>query len=194
MKGYLGQMFENKLLRRALYQAAVASDLITLHMPVAITDKSRKAANVQVTLDNGGVLTAQLLIVAEGRNSQTRKEAGIKTAQWQYNHSALVGAIYHEKPHNNIAYEIFYPSGPFAVLPMLDDAAGKHRSAIVWSQSRADAPAYLKLSEVRFYRRAGKGNGQYAGQSGNGRTAFELSARLSPYHQNHIGAFGVGWR
>ncbi len=173
-EGYLGQMFENKLLRRALYQAAVASDLITLHMPVAITDKSRKAANVQVTLDNGGVLTAQLLIVAEGRNSQTRKEVGIKTAQWQYNHNALVGAIHHEKPHNNIAYEIFYPSGPFAVLPMLDDAAGKHRSAIVWSQSRADAPAYLKLSERAFTAELEKAMGNMLGK-------VEMAAPLSSY-------------
>ena len=173
-EGYLGQMFENKLLRRALYQAADANKLITLHMPAAITDKSRKAANVQVTLDNGDVLNAQLLIVAEGRNSQTRKEAGIKTAQWQYNHNALVGAIHHEKPHNNIAYEIFYPSGPFAVLPMLDDAAGKHRSAIVWSQSRADAPAYLKLSERAFTAELEKAMGDMLGK-------VKMAAPLSSY-------------
>ena len=173
-EGYLGQMFENKLLRRALYQAAVASKLITLHMPVAITAKSRDTANVQVTLDNGDVLNAQLLIVAEGRNSQTRKEVGIKTAQWQYNHNALVGAIHHEKPHNNIAYEIFYPSGPFAVLPMLDDAAGKHRSAIVWSQSRADAPAYLKLSERAFTAELEKAMGNMLGK-------VEMAAPLSSY-------------
>jgi 2-octaprenyl-6-methoxyphenol hydroxylase len=110
--GFLGQMYENRFLRRTLYEAAKASDL---------------------------------LIVAEGRASATRDAAGIKLAKWDYAHEAMVTVVAHEKSHNNIAYEIFYPSGPFAVLPMLD-ADGRHRSGIVWSVDRADAPAYRKLS------------------------------------------------
>ena len=60
--GFLGQMFENRLLRRTLYDAAVASDAISLHMPASIISKSRGAANAQVTLDDGTTLSGSLMI------------------------------------------------------------------------------------------------------------------------------------
>lgn len=172
--GFLGQMFENRLLRRTLYDAAVASDAITLHMPAAIVSKSRDGASARVALDDGTTLSGSLMIIAEGRQSQTRDEAGIKIAHWQYGHSAMVGAIFHEKPHNQIAYEIFYPAGPFAVLPMLDNEDGRHRSAIVWSVDEADAPGYMKLSPRGYAAELEKAMGGILG-------AVELAAPLSSY-------------
>jgi 2-octaprenyl-6-methoxyphenol hydroxylase len=172
--GYLGQMFENRFLRRALYEAARASDAIQLHMPAGIVAKTRDSSGVTVKLDNGTSISSDLMIVAEGRQSITREEAGIKIIHWQYNHSAMVGAIFHEKPHNNIAYEIFYPSGPFAVLPMLDCADGRHRSAIVWSVDEADAPGYLKLSSRGYAAELQKAMGGILGD-------VELAAPLSSY-------------
>ncbi len=181
--GYLGQMFENRLLRRTLYEAAQANDAVQLHMPVAISSKHRDAVGVTVELEGGVVLTADLAIVAEGRQSQTRDEAGIKIAHWQYRHSAMVGAIFHEKPHGNIAYEIFYPSGPFAVLPMLDSDDGRHRSAIVWSVDEADAPGYMKLSPRGYSAELAKAMGGILGE-------VELAAPLSTYKLgfHHAGA------
>ncbi len=180
--GYLGQMFENRFLRRTLYEAAMASDAIQLHMPAAIASKSRTPSGASVTLTGGNVLTAELMIVAEGRQSQTRDEAGIKIAHWQYKHSAMVGAIFHEKPHGNVAYEIFYPSGPFAVLPMLDSDE-RHRSAIVWSVGEADAPGYMKLSPRGYAAELERAMGRILG-------TVELAAPLSAYKLgfHHAGA------
>lgn len=172
--GYLGQMFENRELRRILYESAVANPLIHLHMPYKILEKHRDMSGVKLLLDGGSSISADLMIVAEGRQSQTRDEAGIKIAKWQYDHSAIVGAITHSEPHREIAYEIFYPTGPFAVLPMLDNANGQHRSAIVWSQTRADAPAYMKLSPHAFEAELEKAMGQILGK-------VELAATLSTY-------------
>lgn len=172
--GFLGQMFENRLLRRTLYDAAVASDAISLHMPSSIVSKARDGASASVTLGNGTTLSGSLMIIAEGRQSQTRDEAGIKIAHWQYGHSAMVGAIFHEKPHNQIAYEIFYPAGPFAVLPMLDSDDGRHRSAIVWSVDEADAPGYLKLSPRGYAAELEKAMGGILG-------TIEMAAPLSSY-------------
>jgi 2-octaprenyl-6-methoxyphenol hydroxylase len=181
--GYLGQMFENRFLRRTLYEAARTRSAIGLHMPATIAAKGRDVSGVSVTLDDGTLLTADLMIVAEGRQSQTRDEAGIKIAHWQYRHSAMVGAIFHEKPHGNIAYEIFYPSGPFAVLPMLDSEDGRHRSAIVWSVDEADATGYMKLSPRGYGAEVEKAMGGILG-------AVELAAPLSTYKLgfHHAGA------
>jgi len=91
-----------------------------------------------------------LLIVAEGRRSPTRDAAGFSIANWSYHHHAMIGAVAHEKPHGNVAHEIFYPSGPFALLPLVDDPQGRHRSAFVWTVSEKDGPGFAKLGERGF--------------------------------------------
>jgi 2-octaprenyl-6-methoxyphenol hydroxylase len=172
--GFLGQMFESRYLRGVLYRAAQEHAAIQLHMPANIISKSRDSGAATVTLESGRVLTAELMIVAEGRKSETREEAGINIAHWQYAHHAIVGAIYHELPHHNIAYEIFYPTGPFAVLPMLDAEDGRHRSALVWSVKSEDAAGYLKLSPRGYTAELERGMGGLLGK-------VELSAPLSSY-------------
>jgi 2-octaprenyl-6-methoxyphenol hydroxylase len=84
-------------------------------------------------------------------------------ARWRYNHSAIVSVLNHERRHDNVAYEIFYPGGPFALLPMTDD--GKtHRSAIVWSVQKDDAPGLLSLSEEDFAAEAKAAMGGFLGK------------------------------
>ncbi len=172
--GFLGVMFENRLLRRTLYQAALEKPEIQLHMPADIANMERDEAGVRITLSSGEQLSAPLLIVAEGRKSATRDTAGISIAHWQYDHEALVTAITHAKPHGSIAYEIFYPTGPFAILPMVDSDAGKSRSAIVWSVTAKDAPAYRKLSKRAFAAELEKAMGGILG-------AIEMAAPVSGY-------------
>ena len=87
--------------------------------------------------------TAPLLIGAEGRNSPTREAARIPLARWRYDHAAIIVGIEHERHHENVAYEIFYPTGPFAILPMLPGT----RSAIVWSVPAADSTAMQDLPD-----------------------------------------------
>ncbi|WP_298089360.1 UbiH/UbiF/VisC/COQ6 family ubiquinone biosynthesis hydroxylase [uncultured Sphingomonas sp.] len=161
--GALGTMFENKLLRTAIHEAAVASDGVDLRMKTRATNVERGPAGVIVTLDTGEMIRAPLLIAAEGRNSPTREAAGITVARWKYDHAAIIGAFHHERSHENIAFEIFYPTGPFALLPLPDDEIG-HRSAIVWSVKGADGPAMLKLSDRAFLAEAEKQMGGFLGR------------------------------
>ena len=144
--GALGIMFENRLLRQTLHAAAAEAKHVTLLMPARPVETERGDHGVTVRLADGREVTAPLLIAAEGRNSPTREAAGITVARWQYEHSAIIAAVEHEKPHENVAYEIFYPTGPFAILPMLPG----NRSALVWSVAKEDAPGYLKLGPRGF--------------------------------------------
>jgi 2-octaprenyl-6-methoxyphenol hydroxylase len=172
--GFLGVMFENRVLRRTLFEAAKAQPEINLHIPAEISSIERDESGVRVELGNGHMLSASLLVVAEGRKSATRDAAGIRIAHWQYGHEAMVTAITHEKPHGNTAYEIFYPSGPFAILPMTDSENGKPRSAIVWSVAAKDAPAYRKLSPRGFSAELEKASGAILGK-------IEMAAPVSGY-------------
>ena len=143
----LGEMFENRRLRLALNQACDAQPLIHRFAPAQIIAQERDARAARVTLADGSILQAPLLIAADGRRSATRAQAGISLTQWDYGHSAMITTVAHQMPHAHVAYEIFYDQGPFAILPMLDDAQGRHRSAIVWTVARKDVAAWQALSE-----------------------------------------------
>ena len=160
----LGTMYENHFLRRTLFEAAKANERITLHLGQDVVERRIEPGAAHVVLADGTDLAAPLLIAAEGRGSETREQMGIAPARWQYDHSAIVGAVYHERPHENVAYEIFFSTGPFALLPMLDSEDGRHRSAIVWSIPRSEAPAYLKLSDRGFAAELEKASGGVLGK------------------------------
>ena len=158
-EGTLGRMFANRQLRLALHEAAAKEPLISWHAPVNVIERTRDEFCVSATLADGTVLTADLMIGAEGRGSPSREEAGFKMASWDYSHRAMIVGLDHAKSHENVAWEIFYPDGPFALLPMLDGPDGQHRSALVWTVDEKDAAGVLKLSERAFlaevYKRMG---------------------------------------
>lgn len=158
--GVMGTMFPNRDLRVALAQAARQAVHLTRFQPNRTIDVERNADGVTLTLASGEVLHGALLVAAEGRNSPTREAAGIRTTRWQYKHVAMVSAIDHEIPHANTAYEIFYPGGPFALLPMLPGT----RSAVVWTVPADQAPAMLKLSERGWLAEAQKRIGSFLGE------------------------------
>ena len=160
----LGMMFENRLLRAALRDCARAAERVTLMMPAYPGEVIRDERGVRVALTDGRLLAALLLVGAEGRASPTREAANIPIARWQYDHVALVITIAHARWHENAAYEIFYPSGPFAILPMLPGEDGRWRSAIVWSVPMAQADAYLDLPDRALAAEIDKKMGGFLGE------------------------------
>ena len=159
----LGFMNENRYLRAALQARAEAGKNIWLMWRSRVASVDRGDHSVVVSLEDGRKLSAPLLVAADGRNSTTREAAGINVARWKYDHQAIVSVLRHELPHEHVAYEIFYPTGPFALLPMNDDDVG-HRSAIVWSVPQEDAPGWLSLNDADFAAEAQAAMGGFLGK------------------------------
>jgi 2-octaprenyl-6-methoxyphenol hydroxylase len=159
----LGFMHENRHLRAALQARAEAGKNIWLLWKSAVTNVERGDHGVVVSLEDGRKLSAPLLVAADGRGSKTREAAGINIARWKYDHQAIVSVLRHERAHEHIAYEIFYSTGPFALLPMNDDAQG-HRSAIVWSVPNEDAAGWLSLTDADFAAEAQAAMGGFLGK------------------------------
>lgn len=160
----LGIMVENRLLRAALRDTALAAERIELLMPARPIDIVRDAAGVRVTLADGGTAVAPLLIGAEGRNSPVREAANIPLAQWRYDHVAIVATVTHAHDHERTAYEIFYPAGPFAILPMQAGDDGVPRSAIVWSVKARDGVAVADLPDRALAHEIEKRMGGFLGE------------------------------
>jgi 2-octaprenyl-6-methoxyphenol hydroxylase len=148
--GTLGRMFPNRRLRLALFEAAAKEPLINWVAKANVTERQRSEYGVAAVLADGQKLKGRLMIAAEGRQSPTRDQAGISIAKWDYKHRAIIAGLTHEKPHDNVAWEIFYPAGPFALLPLNDDADGTHRSSLVWTVSEADGAGVMKLGDRAF--------------------------------------------
>jgi 2-octaprenyl-6-methoxyphenol hydroxylase len=180
--GPLGIMVENRLLRSKLHAAAAAAENVTLLMPAAVGEVVRDAGGVRVALADGRLVAAPLLIGAEGRNSPTRDAAGIKVARWRYDHEAIITTVSHERQHDNVACEIFYPAGPFAVLPLNPG----NRSAIVWSVPARDAAAIFGLSDRALAAEIEKRMGGFLGPLtlAGGRATYKLGF----HHAAHITA------
>jgi 2-octaprenyl-6-methoxyphenol hydroxylase len=159
----LGWMHENRNLRGALQARAEAGPNIWLLWKSRVTNVDRGDQGVIVALEDGRKLRAPLLVAADGRNSATREAAGIRIARWKYDHQAIVSVLRHDRPHDHVAYEIFFPTGPFALLPMTDDAGG-HRSAIVWSVPEEDAAGWLALNDDDFAGEAEAAMGGFLGK------------------------------
>ena len=159
----LGWMHENRHLRAALRARADAGKNLWLLWKSRIASVDRGDNRAVVLLEDGRKLCAPLLVGAEGRNSPMREQAGIRMARWRYDHMAIVSVLAHERPHDNVAYEIFFPGGPFALLPMADDKK-RHRSAIVWSLQKEDAAGLLSLGDEDFAAEAKAAMGGFLGK------------------------------
>jgi 2-octaprenyl-6-methoxyphenol hydroxylase len=175
--GTLGRMFANRQLRLALFEAAKNEPLIAWHAPVDVVSRERGEFGVSVALGDGTTLHAALMVGAEGRYSPSREEEGLKMAKWDYDHRAIIAGLTHSKPHDNVAWEIFYPDGPFALLPMLDMADGTHRSSLVWTVDEKDAAGVLKMSDRAFLAEVVKRMGDILGEVGlnSQRSSYPLS-------------------
>lgn len=142
-------MVPNAVMVASLLDAARKAG-VSVVMPDRVSGFEVDDTRATVRLASGRTLTAGLLVAADGVRSRLRDLAGIGTVKWDYGQSGIVTTIGHERPHGGRAEEHFLPSGPFAILPLGDDAAGRHRSSLVWSEKTATADRLVKGDDFTF--------------------------------------------
>lgn len=162
-----GWMVEARALRVALNARLPGMANLHAFAPMTAT-VTREAEGASVTLADGRVIRAQLVVGAEGRNSPLRQAAGIGTARHDYGQIGMVGAFAHEQPHHNRALELFLPAGPFAQLPLSDlgsfgTSTLPHASSFVWTERRAVAEKLLALDDEAFGRELRRRLGDHLG-------------------------------
>jgi 2-octaprenyl-6-methoxyphenol hydroxylase len=116
--------------------------------PVEVVKTQYEPEGVEIALLMGTesrTIRTRLLVAADGARSRIRTWAGIKTSGWQYWQSCIVAFVKPEKPHNDTAYERFWPSGPFAILPLPGN-----RCRIVWTAPHEEAKALVALDDQQF--------------------------------------------
>jgi 2-octaprenyl-6-methoxyphenol hydroxylase len=137
-------MIENRLLIDALVAKAQALGVDL--RACAVKDFANSDKSIDVRLADGAEIPARLLVGADGARSRIRELAGIDAHGWNYDQSAIVCTVAHERDHEGRAEEHFLPAGPFAILPL----TGK-RSSIVWTEGAREAERIVALSDAEFH-------------------------------------------
>src|SRR6476646_11649920 len=137
-------MIENRLLVDALVDKAKALGIELRAGAVTGFDNMPNA--IDVDLSGGETISARLLVGADGARSLIREQAGIATHGWNYDQSAIVTTVAHERGHNGRAEEHFLPAGPFAILPLTG-----RRCSIVWTETSGEAERIVALADDEFH-------------------------------------------
>lgn len=143
---HLGHIVENTVIQQALWQKASELNDITLISPAQLQQVAFGENEAFVTLSDGTMLSARLLIAADGANSWLRNKADIPLMFHDYEHHALVANIRTEQPHDRVARQVFHGEGILAFLPLSDP----HLCSIVWSLPPQEAVRLQSMPDAVF--------------------------------------------
>lgn len=161
----LGFLVGNHHIRRAAFEAVEADSQPVLYAGQAVQAVSTTDEVARVTLANGQVLTAELLVAADSRHSSTRRALGLAADMHDFGRSMLVCAMTHDQPHHHAAWEWFDYGQTLALLPMNPcPDTGMHRSSVVLTLPSSemlavealDKPAFNAAMQQRFADRLGR--------------------------------------
>ena len=125
-------------------------------------------------------IKSKLIIAADGKNSYLRKIMKNNIFKKNYSENALVLNFFHKKNLNNTAYEIFYKTGPLAILPM-NSKSKFFQSSIIWSNNKLLTQKLLSCSNEFIANILDEKIGDIIGQimKINSKQTFPLSAHIN---------------
>ncbi|MGI9309802.1 MAG: FAD-dependent monooxygenase [Gammaproteobacteria bacterium] len=146
----LGFITENEAIRAAAWRRLESFDNVqffTAQRPVEL----RQASDcMSVLLDDGTLLSARLLVGADGASSWLREALGINVRAHDHGQRAVVTHVESEILHADTAWQRFLEGGPVALLPLRDG-----RSSVVWSCTDQRAKELLELDAKTFSQQLG---------------------------------------
>lgn len=165
-------LVEDAHLRPALRRAADGAG-VTWLAGARLRGLEADGREARATLEDGRTLYAPLVVGAEGRRSAVREAAGIGEQGWGYRQEGVVAAVALDQPHGSVARQLFFPTGPLAVLPLTGE-----RASLVWStspeQARALVEAPAEAFEAAVVRAAGDAVGGVRLLGGRARLPLQL--------------------
>lgn len=142
----LGYIVENRVILQAALERMRTLGNVDVYSPVTIREMTVDQDRVQVMLDDDTMLTADLVVGADGAMSMVRHWAGIDSRSWSFEQKAIVATVRTGAPHAAVARQRFLATGPLAFLP-LDDP---NTCSIVWSADLARADELLAMTNPDF--------------------------------------------
>lgn len=141
----LGHIIENKAIQFSLYEQCLKLPTVDCLCPLQLSEIKYSENGSDLILSDGRMLSATLLIGADGANSKVREVAGISLNKAAYEQKGVVSVVKCTRHHKDTAWQRFLPSGPLAFLPLSDGSC-----SIVWSADNARADELIEMDESNF--------------------------------------------
>ncbi len=125
----LNYVVEHSNLQKALERSLTFSNVTVFNEKVIELHQEPRSACLK--LASGLVLSAKLVVAADGIDSAIRSLSHIDVDRKEYADRALVANLTTELPHQGTAWQWFSDAGIVAFLPL----AGPHEMSLVWSGS-----------------------------------------------------------
>ncbi|WP_205853285.1 5-demethoxyubiquinol-8 5-hydroxylase UbiM [Zhengella mangrovi] len=132
----LGWLVPNHAIRRALYDSFVHHGGARLLTGVKAGAARRVPGGMAVSLSDGRVVEARLLVAADTRFSALRRQMGISAFMHDFGRSMIVCDMAHEAEHGDTALEGFFHGVTIATLPL----TGRRSSIVVTLPSHEADP------------------------------------------------------
>lgn len=139
---------ESRLMQDGLWRALQGQSNLELFCPAACAALHIDTDAASLTLRDGRMLRAKLVVGADGRESWVRAQAGIESNPRDYRQDGVVANFEIEQPHRNCAYQWFREDGILAYLPLPEN-----RISIVWSADEPLSRELMALEAEAFCRR-----------------------------------------
>ncbi len=147
----LGNLISNHNIRRAAYEEVAQMNNVELHCGVSVKHVEINDERALVELDNGDTLTAKLLIAADSRLSQTRRQLGIAADMHDFGRTVIVFRTKHSISNQHTASECFFYGRTLALLPLEE-----HLTNCVITITNTKAHELLDLSPEQLAKEAQK--------------------------------------
>ena len=114
----LGYLISNHNIRKAAYEVVSKLENVTILTGTGVKEVKTSEDEAQVILENGEVLSGRLLLAADSRFSQTRRQLGISSDMHDYSRTMFVCRMKHTLSNQHTAYECFHYGRTIALLPL----------------------------------------------------------------------------
>ena len=141
----LGHIVENCVIVASLWEQITHQANIKHVADVEIVSIEREGDQTKLIASNDDVLSASLVIGADGARSSVRELVGLTASTSSYDQEGVVCTVKAEQGNASTAWQRFMPTGPLALLPMNEEYF-----SIVWSTSPEQAQSLVNASEESF--------------------------------------------
>jgi 2-octaprenylphenol hydroxylase len=141
----LGHIVENRVIVASLWEQITHQANIKHVADVEIVSIEREGDQTKLIASNDDVLSASLVIGADGARSSVRELVGLTASTSSYDQEGVVCTVKADQGNASTAWQRFMPTGPLALLPMNEEYF-----SIVWSTSPEQAQSLVNAPAESF--------------------------------------------
>jgi 2-octaprenyl-6-methoxyphenol hydroxylase len=141
----LGYVAPARVIGRAVREGLHPVDLLCPARLIGLRIQDDRADLEVATRGESRLLSASLLVAADGGDSGIRRRLGFDVLERPYRHTAVISTVTADRPRPGTAFERFTDTGPLALLPM-----GDGRYSVVWTAREGETAEILGLDDGAF--------------------------------------------